>query len=308
MTGGNAEVDFVTYNGRSLFLPAGWRLTPPQPGEPISAYRDRAIYRHQLVCDIFALADGRELALPKGLDSIRPAERTFEWWRKTYPYSGREMTLKESLEYDLARLVWRLLVALFDQFRAGDQVVVEGRRMDVSTSEVELVERGLWQNDFMVLRPHPRGGGLFVPEVWQGRQPPTTLESYCELTVWPAVERQEPPEQVWSKPAAPLPELEPEASVDPPEPAIAAGVVETAESSNTVAVPPKMPSDADLDSCIKASAAGSKDGKTSGRQLRTDAPPWFAKNHIRPVTQADMERRLNKNNPTLRRGTGKRRG
>jgi hypothetical protein len=102
---------------------------------------------------------------------------------------------------------------------------------------------------------------------------------------------------------------EPEASADLPEPAIADGVVETAEPSNTVAVPPKMPSDADLDSCITASAAGSKDGKTSGRQLRTDAPTWFAKNHIRPVTQADMERRLNnKNNATLRRGTGKRRG
>jgi hypothetical protein len=187
VTGGNAEVDFVTYNGRGLFLPAGWRLTPPEPGEPISAYFDRAIYGHQLVWDIFALADGRKLALPKGLDSIRPAERTFEWWRKTYPYSGRDKTLKESLEYDLARLVWRLLVALFDQFRAGDQVVVEGRRMDVSTSEVELVKRGLWQNDFMVLRPRHRRGGLFVPEAWQERQPPTTLtESYRELTLWPA--------------------------------------------------------------------------------------------------------------------------
>ena len=70
-----------------------------------------------------------------------------------------------------------------------------------------------------------------------------------------------------------------------------------------------MPSDADLDSCIKASAAGSKDGKTSGRQLRIDAPSWFAKNHIRPVTQADMEDQLlRENNAALRRGTGKRRG
>jgi hypothetical protein len=186
VTGGNTEVYFVTYNGRGLFLPAGWRLTPPEPGEPISGYFDRAIYDHQLVWNIFTLADGRELALPKGLDSIRPAERTFEWWRKTYPYSGRDKTLKESLEYDLARLVWRLVVALFDQFRAGD-LVVKGRRMDVSTSEVESVERGLWQNDFMVLRPRHRRGGWFGPEVWEEHQPPTTLtESYCELTVWPA--------------------------------------------------------------------------------------------------------------------------
>jgi hypothetical protein len=107
--------------------------------------------------------------------------------------------------------------------------------------------------------------------------------------------------------SVPPAESEPEASADPPEPAIADGVVETAESSNTVAVQLRMPSDADLDSCIKASAAGSKDGKTSGRQLRTDAPTWLAKNQFRPVTQVDMESRLN-DNPTLRRGTGKRRG
>jgi hypothetical protein len=72
--------------------------------------------------------------------------------------------------------------------------------------------------------------------------------------------------------------------------------------------PLRAPSAADLDDCIEASAAKSPDGKTSGRQLRDDAPPWFAAHAIRPVTQADMERRLNENNAMLRRGTGKRRG
>jgi hypothetical protein len=66
--------------------------------------------------------------------------------------------------------------------------------------------------------------------------------------------------------------------------------------------------DVDLDACIRASAAGAPDHKTSGRQLREDAPPWFVANHVRPVTQANMEARLlHKDNTTLRRGTGKRR-
>lgn len=72
------------------------------------------------------------------------------------------------------------------------------------------------------------------------------------------------------------------------------------------ASPPRPATNADLDDCIKASAAKKKDGKTSRNQLRHDAPLWFAERHIRPVTQADMERRLIENNGPLRRTTGKR--
>lgn len=134
-------------------------------------------------------------------------------------------------------------------------------------------------------------------------EPPVVVAVPVEVVVAAAVATE--PEQPAS---AAIPPEPPEASADLPKPAVADGVVEAAELSNDVAGPPRMPSDADLDSCIKASAAGSKDRKTSGRQLRTDAPPWFAKNHIRPVTQADMERRLSEKNAALRRGTGKRRG
>jgi hypothetical protein len=74
------------------------------------------------------------------------------------------------------------------------------------------------------------------------------------------------------------------------------------------AAAPRAASDTDLDNCIRDSAVGSKDGKTSGRQLREDAPPWFAAHGITPVTQEDLSRRLNDNNATLRRTTGKRRG
>jgi hypothetical protein len=45
VTDGGAEVFLRTYNGKSLILPAGWHLTPPKPGEPVAAYRDRAILR-----------------------------------------------------------------------------------------------------------------------------------------------------------------------------------------------------------------------------------------------------------------------
>ena len=159
--------------------------------------------------------------------------------------------------------------------------------------------------DFRLISPEVRTPS---PPAREGKHaPPADLPRYGELTMCP-VERREPPPLVRAAEEVSLPESEPEASLDLPEPAIADGVVKAAESSNDVAAPPRMPSDADLDSCIKASAAGSKDRKTSGRQLRTDAPPWFAKNHIRPVTQADMERRLSEKNAALRRGTGKRRG
>jgi hypothetical protein len=207
----------------------------------------------------------------------------------------------EALHYATQRAARRAVIEVLDQWTRGE-LELWNRRPD---GALELVPRHLRCSRFMMLHAHT---GQFVPAPWQGQAPPADLRLYGEITVCP-VERREPPEQVGGKPATLLPESEPEASADPSEPAIADGVVETAESSNTGAVPPKMPSDADLDSCIKASAAGSKDGKTSGRQLRIDAPSWFAKNHIRPVTQADMEDRLlHENNAALRRGTGKRRG
>ena len=71
----------------------------------------------------------------------------------------------------------------------------------------------------------------------------------------------------------------------------------------------RMATSDDLDNCIKWSATQSRDSKTSGRQLRGDAPVWFAQNRIRPVNQEDMGARLKeKHNEALRRNTGKRRG
>ena len=123
---------------------------------------------------------------------VRPAERTFGWWVEEWPYREPsvfrwpgEAELPRSYHRD--RVYWRLVVELIARWEAGD-LVVKGRRTDVSTSEVEEVKRGLLRDPFMFLRPrHPGCGGLFGPEEWQRRQPPTTLpELYCELTVWPA--------------------------------------------------------------------------------------------------------------------------
>jgi hypothetical protein len=49
-----------------------------------------------------------------------------------------------------------------------------------------VIRRELFSNRFMVLRPHTRGGGLFIAEKWNGIEPPPGLERYCELTLWPA--------------------------------------------------------------------------------------------------------------------------
>jgi hypothetical protein len=100
--------------------------------------------------------------------------------------------------YHRDRVYWRLVVELIARWEAGD-LVVKARRLDDPTSEVEVVKLGLLRNPFMVLHPHHLAGGLFGPEEWQRRQPPTTLLSYFELTVWPAkaaVTKQKAPPRV----------------------------------------------------------------------------------------------------------------
>ncbi len=196
---GNGRLFFHLGSGKLLVSSDGWpRLPPPEPGETLAAFIDRAIVRDRLL-QLFRFHTVWELVSP--LAMVRPAERTLGWWKEKWPY--RAPSLADSaladrlgdeavwgkplpLDYHRDRVFWRLAVELFDRLRDGD-LVVKGRRMDVSTAEVESVERGLWQNDFMVLRPRHRRGGWFGPEVWEEHQPPTTLtESYCELTVWPA--------------------------------------------------------------------------------------------------------------------------
>ena len=87
--------------------------------------------------------------------------------------------------YHRDRVYWRLVVELFARLEAGD-LVMKARRMDVPASPVEVVERGLFRNPFMVLRPHAPGGGWFRPEKWHGNEPPPGLRWYRELTLWPA--------------------------------------------------------------------------------------------------------------------------
>jgi hypothetical protein len=62
--------------------------------------------------------------------------------------------------------------------------------------------------------------------------------------------------------------------------------------------------EADLDAGIRWSAAQSKDGRTSGRQLRSDAPKWCNANGVEYSNREDWERRLEEH-PGLMRGIGK---
>jgi hypothetical protein len=204
---GNGRLFFHVGSGEQLEA-ADWpRLSPPEPGETVAAFIDRAIVRDRLL-RLFRPYTFRELVSP--LAVVRPAERTLGWWKEKWPYRAPSLAdsaladwLDEAvwgtplpLDYHRDRVFWRLAVELFDRLRDGD-LVVKGRRMDDLTSEVEVVKRGLLRNPFMVLRPRHRQGGLFVPEVWEERQPPVTLkESYCELTVWPAEARRNSPRPV----------------------------------------------------------------------------------------------------------------
>jgi hypothetical protein len=205
VTGGGAEVFIGTYNGKSLILPAGWHLMPPDPGELIAAYLGREIYGHRLVQDMLALGASGDLKLPS-LNGTRPADRTFEWWQKTYPvldaHSARNKTWQEARGYDLKLLVWRLVVDLLDRFRAGDPVAV-GRRIDTPEGLVEQVPSGLWGNPDMVWHPSL---GVLRPEQRPGQPAPgPLLRSYVNLTLMPAAGAPEtkPPK----KPRLPYSEL-----------------------------------------------------------------------------------------------------
>jgi hypothetical protein len=262
------------------------------PGEPFAAFLARRVREDPYLQELKALAPW--LQAPS-LEGVHPADWTETTWADHWPteWPGGEKEVpsrtfaedrRKALEWGFKRACYRIVIDFFDQW-ANKGVILLGRRAD---GALKPVPPKLRNSHFMVL--HVRKG-LLGPAPWQGQTTPADLQrhTYSELTVQPPVERRERPEQVGGKQPAPLPESEPASSAELAEPAIA--------------------SDADLDNCIKASAAGSKDGKTSGRQLRIDAPPWFAKNHVRPVTQADMEDRLlHENNAALRRGAGKRRG
>ena len=60
------------------------------------------------------------------------------------------------------------------RLKAGD-LVMKARSMDVPRLRWRWWSRELFQDPFMVLRPHAPGGGWFRPENWHGNEPPPGL-------------------------------------------------------------------------------------------------------------------------------------
>jgi hypothetical protein len=170
--------------GDPIVSPDDWpHLPPPNPGETVAAFIDRAI-----VADPFLrLVVHRTPQEPVPLLAVaRPAERTLPWWEENWPY--KETVLWEPpppRNYHRDRVYWRLVVELCERLRAED-LVMKGHRTDVSAYPLEVVEQGLFRNPFMMLRPRIRQGGWFRPEQWHGSEPPQSLPSYHELMLWPA--------------------------------------------------------------------------------------------------------------------------
>jgi hypothetical protein len=142
---GNGRLFFHLGPGKLLVSSDGWpRLPPPEPGETLAAFIDRAIVHGRLL-RLFRPYTFRELVSP--LAGVRPAERTLGWWKEKWPYrapSLADSALADWLDepawgkplprdYYRDRAFWRLAVELFDRLRDRD-LVVKGRRMDVSTS------------------------------------------------------------------------------------------------------------------------------------------------------------------------------
>jgi hypothetical protein len=178
--------EFGSEYGGPIVSPEGWpRLPPPELGETVAAFWERAIVGDAFLQLITPHTSDRRPV--RSLDGRRPADLTLAWWERKWPYKVFDRRWDDSPPrgYHRDRVYWRLVVELIARWEAGD-LVVKGRRLDVSTSEAEPVKLSLLRNPFMVLRPHHPHGGRFGPEEWLGHQLPTTLESYCELTVWPA--------------------------------------------------------------------------------------------------------------------------
>ena len=162
--GGGQTVLIWTYNGESLTLPADWHLTPPEPGEPVAAYRDRAIFGHPLVRDIL----NRGALMPGGLkipsvDWVRLEKRTLERWRHTHlkVFHWETDKRRQALEYYLELIVRRLVVKLVDRLKAGNSVM-KGLRTGLADGPMEqMVPPGLWSDPDIVLR---LSAGTFGPK------------------------------------------------------------------------------------------------------------------------------------------------
>jgi hypothetical protein len=195
--------EFGSWSGGPLFSPDGWpRLPPPDPGETVAAFLDRAIVGDRFLEAVTA----RTFQGPVSpLAVVRPADRIFGWWVEEWPYREpspfpwpAEAELPRSYHRD--RVYWLLVVEWFDRLRNGD-LVMRGHRTDglapgppagaARTRSLrgdaaypgEVVALGRWENPYMALRPR---AGLFEPEQWHGRLPPPGLPWYRDLTVWPA--------------------------------------------------------------------------------------------------------------------------
>jgi hypothetical protein len=72
----------------------------------------------------------------------------------------------------------------------------------------------------------------------------------------------------------------------------------------TESVPWRHPTEDDRIACIQASAARSRDRKTSGRQLRRDVLTWCTQNQVIPDARENWEAALEDRLPRLKRGHG----
>jgi hypothetical protein len=175
--------------GDPIVSPDGWpRLPPPDLGESVAVFIDRAITRRTSRGPVSPLA------------VVRPAEQTFPWWEERWPSREPSWDDPPPPNYHRDRVYWRLVVEWFDRLRDGD-LAMKGHRTDGLTPGPpagaartrspradaaypgEVVAPDRWENPYMVLRPR---AGLLEPEQWRGRPPPPGLPWYRDLTVWPA--------------------------------------------------------------------------------------------------------------------------
>jgi hypothetical protein len=123
------KLEFGSEYGGPLSSPAGWpRLPPPDPGEPVAAFIDRATIEDPFLRSIMPRTS-RGPVPP--LAVVRPADLTLLWWGKTWPY--KEFSLWEDTpppNYHRDRVYWRLVVEWFDRLRDGDPVM-RGHRTDI---------------------------------------------------------------------------------------------------------------------------------------------------------------------------------
>jgi hypothetical protein len=170
--------------GETYPSPDDWpQLPSAEPGETLAAFWDRAIVGDPFLQSVTAHTSHNLQGLPW---VARPAEQTFARWEERWPDKVFYRSYDESAgNYHRDRVCWRLVVELCERLRAGD-LVMKGRRTDVSEYPLEVVNQGLFRNPFMMLRPRIRQGGWFRPEQWHGSEPPQSLPSYHELMLWPA--------------------------------------------------------------------------------------------------------------------------